>query len=95
MRVAEEYLQKEMGFQLSQIQDLGIRKVSKTRKVDRKTIYITLKNNEEASKNESKEETKDIESHPAYSVVSYGKPLNRKSRLHETMIRHRHLHFGS
>ena len=46
----------------------------------------SLDNNEEVNPNESKDIFKDIESHPAYSFLSYQE--NKKRRLEETAIRH-------
>ena len=49
----------------------------------------SLNDNEEVYSKESKEESKDIESRPAYFILSY---LLWKSRLHNTAIWHLHFY---
>ena len=44
INTASEFLQCELGFQLEQIAEMQISKVTKTRKSDGKTLYITLSN---------------------------------------------------
>ena len=44
INTAEEFLQYEMGFRQDQIEDMNINKVTKTKKTDGKTLYMTLPN---------------------------------------------------
>ena len=44
INTAEEFLQYEMGLRKDQIEDININKVTKTKKTDGKTLYITLPN---------------------------------------------------
>ena len=44
INTATEFLQHELGFRLEQIAEMQISKVTKTKKCDGKTLYITLQN---------------------------------------------------
>ena len=46
---AEEFLKKELGFCTEEITEMGIKDVSRLRKVDSNTVYVTLKDPEKAS----------------------------------------------
>ena len=46
LRAAEEFLHKELGFRLSQINEMGIEKVTRMRKKDGKTLYVHCKSDE-------------------------------------------------
>ena len=42
MNTAVEFLKDELGFRQDQIQEMNITRVTKTKKTDGKTLYITL-----------------------------------------------------
>ena len=41
-KTATEYLRDELGFKQSQIDDMSMKQVTKTKKIEGKTLYITF-----------------------------------------------------